>query len=1269
MKRYTLAVTDPKYWNEIHGSLIVDSNNDGIPDRQVTCSDSKEHSPTRGTYELTEEEAAEIANHPHVKWIELSPTDNPDNYPKPQPATKRFRKNVKIYRDLNGGYGPTTSSPTSAEIGRTNWALKRVGIHSNGDFWPVTSYTGNIQSLNGDTSYSLTGKNVDLVIHDSGVMQYHPEFIDGNGKSRVRDIVLDGPYYIDPDYFNSNNYTYVKMDGRIGITTTSAHNWWENSSLRSAAFSSVGTVWISSNYTVNRSMGDVGTTNALTSGHGTGAAGVSAGNNFGLAFEANIWNMPGISDNVGMGPEANYDLIKIFHKYKPINPETGVKNPTLVNGSWGHQAGFSSNDTVSYKFRGSTGTFTGNDAVTNQVTAWKEGFNNQILGAYKSWSSSARSNSTDTAGNEMMAEGVIYVAAAGNNNQRMGIGRSDPDRLNYMEDEWFNVGDPRSEFPGLACPSNHRDWMNPQGIGFDEANDYHPVICVGCVDEYVDTTTKQERKADYSNNGPGIDIWGFGDEALSAGLSGDSSYEDFPRYSSSGPTYYDCLYNGTSSAAPTIAGLIALYLETNPTADSRDVKKWLNNHASRIVDDGEYQDVQSDDTTTAYWTGGYNMRGAEKRLPIDPYASDAIPSIKSGSKTSGESIIKDSLYFNFDASNIGSIPLDQQKTGMDSINDLVTGNTFNWGHGKPEYTSEDFGGSTKHFSSSASNADSFDLGNLFDNSNFNWDKSWTIEFVWKQDTVRNGIGYSILGCENRYSSYPNYDSRYDSYRFRIAAGWASGTDNTLRFHASISDKQYANNGLIANWTDCMRVTDIIPADSWNHHTVVFDIGNQLGGGAKIKYYINGQEGNFGHFGENNNGSQGNVVSQGNGGAQGGSDNHNSSDFHICGNDRVGQSHPLGSNGGEGWMGLMRVYTRPFTPEEVVRNFDATKNRFPIVGNGNNPNTTSNYPYTYKNDLKITSISTNPTKGASVAPTAWASGTEAENNIWQDVAYGNGRFVAVSSDGTNRVMSSLNGIDWTTHLVNTLPWYAVIYANNMFVAVATGNSNTNRVMYSSTGTSWTSTSLQDENSFTMYDNCIAYGAGKFVIVGVMGADNIRYSTTGTSWTKGSASESSGWRGIAYGNGYFVSTAVTGTNRVMRSTNGTSWSSITGTTSGNDWVGHYNIAYGNGTFVTTSSSATNSVKYSTNNGATWTAISVSGAGYSVRYIEDTSGTGYFISSSAYSTDGINWSSGVYAGNKIITDGNDLAVAVSSSGVKYYNMRETNYDPPGQLKLFYK
>ena len=101
----------------------------------------------------------------------------------------------------------------------------------------------------------MTGKNVDVIIFDSGILAAHPDFLDADGKSRVRDIVLDGPYYIDKSYFDSNNHTFTRPDGRIGISTTSAHAWWENSSSRSGAFSSIGTVAINSNYTEAKSIG------------------------------------------------------------------------------------------------------------------------------------------------------------------------------------------------------------------------------------------------------------------------------------------------------------------------------------------------------------------------------------------------------------------------------------------------------------------------------------------------------------------------------------------------------------------------------------------------------------------------------------------------------------------------------------------------------------------------------------------------------------------------------------------------------------------------------------------------------------------------------------------------------------------------------------------------------------------------------------------------------------------------------------------------------
>ena len=628
MKKYTVKVTSPEYWQEIHDLLCEETACDHIPDRQVSCWDEKLHSPTRGTFELEDAEAEELKNHEYIEWVELSPTDNPDSFPKPQPATKRFKGDVKIYRDL-GVNAPPATSPTSAEYRRTGWQVKRVGVQTGGDYGSNV-ITGNPPPINGDVVYSLTGKNVDVVIHDSGVLQYHPEFLDDNGQSRVRDIVLDGPYYIDPDYFITNNYTYTKTDGRTGITTASAEGWWENTANRSVAFQSEGTVSIPATYTAARAMGDsLDGTNSLTSGHGTACAGLAAGRYMGMAFEANIWNMPGISDNTGMSIEANYDLMKIWHRNKPINPQTGRANPTVVNGSWGYQAAFSSVATVDYKFRGSTGSFTGNASVTDQVTAMKEGLNNQIGGAYKSWSSSSRSSSTNTAADEMMAEGVIYVAAAGNNNQRLGIGANDPDRLNYMDDEWFGTTDPRAEFPTGTVPCNHRDWMNPQGIGFDSATDFHPSICVGAMDEYLENYA--ERKATYSNNGPGIDVWAPADETLAPGTNGVSGYTDYQRYDDT--RFYDCLFNGTSAASPVAAGVIALYMEANPTATSRQVKDWLFTDGSRNAGDF-YLDPSPDDTTTAYWTGLFNMRDAEKRIIYDNSASDSKPSM-SGVSISG----------------------------------------------------------------------------------------------------------------------------------------------------------------------------------------------------------------------------------------------------------------------------------------------------------------------------------------------------------------------------------------------------------------------------------------------------------------------------------------------------------------------------------------------------------------------------------------------------------------------------------------------------------
>ena len=87
--------------------------------------------------------------------------------------------------------------------------------------------------------------DVDCIVLDNGVWTGHPEFvtddedpqhyISGNvlsahGRSGVLDILLDAPYYLDPDFFNSNPSFLLttRWDGTRVPTDTAAKNWWNS---------------------------------------------------------------------------------------------------------------------------------------------------------------------------------------------------------------------------------------------------------------------------------------------------------------------------------------------------------------------------------------------------------------------------------------------------------------------------------------------------------------------------------------------------------------------------------------------------------------------------------------------------------------------------------------------------------------------------------------------------------------------------------------------------------------------------------------------------------------------------------------------------------------------------------------------------------------------------------------------------------------------------------------------------------------------------------
>lgn len=151
----------------------------------------------------------------------------------------------------------------------------------------------------------------------------------------------------------------------------------------------------------------------------------------------------------------------------------------------------------------------------------------------------------------------------------------------------------------------------------------------------------------------------------------------------------------------------------------------------------------------------------------------------------------------------------------------------------------------------------------------------------------------------------------------------------------------------------------------------------------------------------------------------------------------------------------------------------------------------------------------------------------------DVAYGNGVWVAIvslSPSNTTKVLTSTdNGVSWSTvtltgTALSTL-WQDLIFGDGKFVVI----SQTGKVMESTNGTTWGVTNLPESNTF----RDIAYGNGLYVAVASTGTNRIAISTDAIEWTMVAAPEANQWFGVCYGNGLWVGTAVNGTNRLMTS----------------------------------------------------------------------------------------------------------------------------------------
>ena len=127
---------------------------------------------------------------------------------------------------------------------------------------------------------------------------------------------------------------------------------------------------------------------------------------------------------------------------------------------------------------------------------------------------------------------------------------------------------------------------------------------------------------------------------------------------------------------------------------------------------------------------------------------------------------------------------------------------------------------------------------------------------------------------------------------------------------------------------------------------------------------------------------------------------------------------------------------------------------------------------FRNSLAtVTRATTNKCIRAADAK-GWVGTTLPFAAVWNDVTYGNGRFVAVC-DGANAVTST-DGINWAVvSMPATLNWTGVAFGNGTWVAVG-GPSAISAI--SSDGINWTKVTLPRSANWTS----VAYGNGQFLM---------------------------------------------------------------------------------------------------------------------------------------------------------------------------------------------
>ena len=282
-----------------------------------------------------------------------------------------------------------------------------------------------------------------------------------------------------------------------------------------------------------------------------------------------------------------------------------------------------------------------------------------------------------------------------------------------------------------------------------------------------------------------------------------------------------------------------------------------------------------------------------------------------------------------------------------------------------------------------------------------------------------------------------------------------------------------------------------------------------------------------------------------------------------------------------------------------------------------PSTANWYSVCYGNGKFVTVASDSDKAAYSVDGINWTAASLPSSANWKSVgcAEGNGTFVAVAPGSTAAAYSG-DGITWTAAtLPSSAYWINIAYGNGKFVVISTNfvQAASSAVAYSTNfGATWSGSTMPggEWHAFT-------YGNDKFVAINY-NSDLVAYSSDGTTWNTTTMPSSARWYSVCYGGGKFVAIATDGSTAAAYSEDGITWHPSNPLPSGSQWQ---SICYGNGRFVVIDRDK--NVAYS-GDGITWTAVTLPSSDnwLSVTYGGKFVAVAYSSDKAVYSEDGITW-----------------------------------------------